>query len=381
MSITPVKAGGHRFPNGGYLVRYRDDRNATLRKTFATKKEAVDFEAKVRTDIREGRFTNAKLASTPFRLVAEDWFEAMSAKRRPKTVAGYRSILDVHLLPAFGHRPIGRVKANEIEKVLADVKPGTQRNVLNVLSPIFKQAIKAGMIQTNPCSLVDLPTIQRKEMLFLTPEQVGQLADEITPHYRTLILTAAYTGMRAGELAALRVKNVDPLRARISVKESVADVGGRLHYGQPKTAKGNREIGVPRFLVDLLTVQMASKSGDDLLFTGPNGAPLRHSNYYQRHFRPTVMKLVADGVWPAELTSLRFHDLRHTCASILIDQGVHPKLIADRLGHASIAITMDRYGHRFADKEDAIAATLDDVFANRKLEGDTGGSVTELQRG
>lgn len=347
-----------RFPNGGWLVRYRDPDNRTLRKTFELRQQALDFQASVRTDQRRGEYIDDREARTPFSEVADDWYATVAPRLRPKTKAGYASIMKVHLLPTLGRRPISRITAADIERLLGSlgVRAGTERNVLRVLNPIMKHAIKARMIKENPCSSVSARRSDGQEMHFLTPEQVRSLADEITLHYRTLILTAAYTGIRAGELAALRVRNVDLLHARVIVKESVADVGGQLHYGPTKNKKG-RAVALPSFLVDLLVEQTAGKGPGDLVFTGPNGAPLRHGNYYQRHFKPAVRRAL-----PEDLHDLRFHDLRHTAAAIMIDQKVHPKSISDRLGHSSIAITMDRYGHRFPNQEDDIAEALDAVF-------------------
>jgi integrase len=112
----------------------------------------------------------------------------------------------------------------------------------------------------------------------------------------------------------------------------------------------------------MLEEAMAGRGPDDLVLTGPTGAPLRHSTYYQRHYKPAVAKLVRDGVWPEKLAALRFHDLRHSHAAILIGENVHPKVIADRLGHTSISTTLDIYGHLFPEQETALAAKLDEVF-------------------
>ena len=363
-----------RFPKGGWVVRYRDAENATLRRTFETRQEALDFQAAVRTDKNRGDFINPRRAAKPFRDVAEDWYATAAPRLRPKTAAGYRSVLDTHLLPALGPQPIGRIRAAAIERLIAglNVSPGTQRNVLRVLSPIMRHAIKADLIRVNPCSMVELPKVHRTEMLFLTAKQVAAVAEELTPVYRTLVLTAACTGMRAGELSALRVKRLDLMRGKIMVAESVADVGGHLYYGPPKSGKA-RTIALPPFLVQLLAVQTAGKGPEDFVFTGPNGAPLRHGNYYARHFKPAVRRAL-----PAHLHALRFHDLRHTCASLLIAQGVHPKAVAERLGHGSVAITMDRYGHLYDDHEEPIVAGLQETFQRAIASGAKEATITPL---
>jgi integrase len=352
-----------RFPDGAWMVRYRDPHNATRRKTFATKEAALDFQASIRTDTRRGDYLDPKRASTTFAEVANAWRATLGTTRRPKTVAGYEQILDRHLLPEFGMRSVGRITTSDIEDfLLASVPAGSRKNVHNVMNEVCKRALKSQMLKVNPCVGVTLPKVARREMLALDESQVLQLAETITPWYRTLVLAAAYTGMRRGELEALRVRNVDLLGSRVLVRESVAQVNRELIYGPPKTEKGKRELSVPRFLLELLEDAMAGKGPDDFVLTGQAGGPLRHSTYYQRHYRPAVAQLVRDGVWPEQLAALRFHDLRHTHASILIRENVHPKVIADRLGHTSISTTLDIYGHLFPEQETALAAKLDEVF-------------------
>ncbi len=353
-----------RFPKGGWLVRYRDEHGATLRRTLETKEKALDFWGEHRTDKRRGEFINPSDANTSFAEVAEDWFVTESHKWKPKTRAGYRQILDKHLLPELGSYPVGRINRAIVKRLLAKLaergaKPGTQRNILRVLSPVMQHAIDANMIRANPAARIKIAGMGGKqEMPVLTADQIATLVDEIGPQYGTLVLTAAYTGIRAGELAALRVRNVDLLHRKVTVAESVAEVASELHYGPPKNGKV-RTIGIPRFLAELLAEQVIGKEPGDLVFTGPQGAPLRHGTYYGKHFKPTVKRLVRSGELPREI---RFHDLRHTAAAILIRQGVHPKAISDRLGHSSIAITMDLYGHLYDDQQTDIAKKLEKVY-------------------
>jgi len=218
------------------------------------------------------------------------------------------------------------------------------------------------MIRTSPTRArtvrTAVPKAERKEMLFLTAEQVDTLANATTPRYRTLVYLAACTGMRAGECAALRVKHLDLLRGRVRVAETVADVGGKPHFGPPKNGRP-REIGLPALLVDMLAAYLADQPHDreDFVFPGTNGGPMRHANFYARHFKPAVRRVL-----PEHLHGLRFHDLRHTCASLLIANGEHPKAVQERLGHSSIAITMDRYGHLFPDQEEALVERLDETL-------------------
>jgi integrase len=160
-------------------------------------------------------------------------------------------------------------------------------------------------------------------------------------------------------LVGLRVRNLDLLHGRMHVRESVSDVGGRLVYGPPKNGRG-RTVGLPRFLCGLLTEQLQGKGPDTFVFG--TDKPMRHGNFYRRAFRPAVQRLVASGAWPEGLARLRFHDLRHSAAALMIANGEHPKVIQERLGHASITITMDRYGKLYPDHDAEVAERLEDTF-------------------
>ncbi len=356
-----------RFPNGGWKVRYRDAENRSTQRTFETKEQALDFQASVRTDKQVGSFIAAKDAATLLRVVADGWLSHVDATTKPKTAFGYRRIVEFYIKPELGSRPIGKVTPADIKTFLAetDTAPSTQRNIRNVLNGIFIHAIDANMVKVNPVSRVKRPKVQRREMLFISPEQVRELADTIAPELRTWVLTAAYSGLRAGELVALKVGNVDTMKSRIRVKESTADVAGRLIPGPPKSEKSLRTVPIPRFLADLLAEQMAWKSQSEYVFTGANGGQFRHNQEYQKHFRPAVKKLVADGDWPSELSGLRFHDLRHTYASILAANGIPLTTASKLLGHSSVAITADIYTHMFEEQHDEVATMLDGVFATK----------------
>ena len=373
-------APSRRFPSGGWVVRYRDPDNRTLRRTFETRQQALDFQARVRTDKNRGEWIDPSLAKTPFRTMAETWY-ADTVDLRPKTRVGYRNILDHHLLPAFGAKAIAHVTPSAIRTYLAglDCSPGTKRNILRVLSPIMALAVDDGMVKANPVARIKTADTDAAspEVRVLTAEQVASLANEVGPHYRTLIWFAAYSGCRAGEIGALRVKDLDLLHRRVLVRESLSDVNGHLHFVAPKTKAGRRAVALPIFLVDLLVEEMAGKAPDDLVFPGPQGGPRRHGNFMRRIFRAAVKRLansLGHPEWPEEFAKVRFHDLRHTCASMLIAQGMQPLAVSRHLGHSSISITFDRYGHLFPNEQDKLSDALQAVYAQ-----DTG-TVTAAKR-
>ena len=199
-----------------------------------------------------------------------------------------------------------------------------------------------------------------EERVVLTAEQVRTLAERIPQHFRLLVYMAAYTGLRAGELAGLRRKDVDLLRGVVQVRQALKQLDPPV-FGGTKTGK-TRTVTLPKFLRAMLTDHLAGRipggaDADALVLTSPEGGIMRHGLFMRRVWYPTIKgdnKRKIKAALPTELHGLRFHDLRHTCASLLIAQGAHPKIIQERLGHASITTTMDRYGHLF----DGLDATL-----------------------
>jgi integrase len=210
-------------------------------------------------------------------------------------------------------------------------------------------AVDAGYLVVNPVVSVKVARSPDPEMLFLSAEEVENLVAAIREPYGTLVYLLAYGGLRWGEAAALRRKRCALLRSRIEVAESLSEARGMLHFGATKTYR-RRMVIIPGFLRELLAEHLAREVDDDpaaLVFTSPHGAPFRRQVWY---------KAIADSGLP---DGFRIHDLRHTCASLLIAQGAHPKAIQVHLGHSSISVTMDRYGHLFPSDMAALAEALD----------------------
>jgi integrase len=350
-------------------------------RNFKTKGDATrHVQAQEGAKVR-GDYMDPKMARTPFAAVAEEWY-ATTADQREKTRVGYRSILDYHLLPAFGAVAIAQIDAGTVDVYLAGIQaaPGTRLNVLRVLGAVMRHAVKRRFIPRNPVADAKRPRVPRpnaETMPFLTAKQVQELADEVGDRHRTMVLFAVYTGMRAGEIAGLCVRNLDLMRGTAKVEQAVSDVNGRLVLERPKTDSSIRTVTLPRFLVDALMEQVAGKGPNEFVFGGER--PLRYGNWYARTFRPAVERLVARGDWPERFDDderpLRFHDLRHTAAALMIANGEHPKAVQHRLGHSSIAITMDRYGKLYPDAEEALAARLDAMYQEAMASSAEGRSV------
>ncbi len=249
--------------------------------------------------------------------------------------------------------------------------PSTVRAIYNALAAVMAQAETDRLITRTPCLGIKLPADgQGVEMRFLAPDQVATLAEAITGRYQAAVLAAAYTGIRAGELWALRPARLDLLRGELEVVESVYEVGGRLATGPTKTRQ-RRVVAVPRFLAQALGEHMGKHSpGAAFVFTSTEGGQVRHRNFMRRHFTPAT---VAMG-----LAGLRWHDLRHTCAAMLIAQGHSLHEVKEQLGHSSIRVTSDRYGHLYPEARQAMAASLDSLYSLSRVHSVSIGQVLAL---
>jgi len=192
-------------------------------------------------------------------------------------------------------------------------------------------------------------------MRYLAPGEVSRLADAIDPRYRAVVLLGAYGGLRAGELFGLRVPRLDLPGQRLDIVEQVVEVSGKLHFGPPKTKAGRRSVPLPVVVCDALSEHLRQWPSDDLVFTAPDGGPVRLASWRSRFFKRAVD---AAGVAP-----LRVHDLRHTAVSLWIAAGASPREIASRAGHTSVSIVLDRYGRLLPGSETRVNDELDRLAA------------------
>lgn len=374
--IRPIYERGLRGqPHGGkpigYEVRYRDaDGRQRTKGGFRRKRDAEAFAVDVESSRQQGTLIPHGRASVRLDEVAAAWLESIESRRKPKTVEGYERLLHVHVLPAFGSRRVGTITYADVDRFVRSVealgrRPGTVRNAFYVLKMVLDYAIRDGILRVNPCRDIDLPSPQSPEMLFLTGGQVRTLASAIDERwaalgpYGLLVDTAAFTGLRAGELAALRMSSLDLRRGTVRVVSSASIVRGRRVEGPPKSRAGRRTVIVNRALCDSLRSHLGDRllDRDALVFTEADGTPLKFGSFYSQRFKPAVR-----AVLPEHLHRLRFHDLRHTYASLLVEQGAHPKEMAELMGHSSVHITLDRYSHVMPRMTSALADRMDHAY-------------------
>jgi integrase len=342
-----------------WRARYRSPDGQERSKSFIRKVDAEQFLAQVEVDKARGTWIDPDLATLPLREWDDRWLRS-TTHLKPKTRAGYESMLQARLLPALGSAPIGDIRPIDVREWLSRMQArglsaSSCRQAYHLLSAIMRAAVEDGRIVSSPCSGVRLPRLPQVEMAYLSPEQLRALLRLVDPQYQLLVEVLAFGGLRFGEAAALRRGRCDLLRSRLMIAESLSDVSGTLHFGPPKTHQ-HRAVTVPRFLRDRIAEQLAGMDDDTtLVFQAPGGGPLRYSNFARRVWKPALIK--------AELPDMGLHALRHTCAALLIAQGAHPKAIQSHLGHRSITTTLDRYGHLFEDEHEKLAERIDAAYA------------------
>ena len=228
--------GSVRRPrNGrGWEARYRSPDGRQRSKIFRTKRDADRFLARVDTAMQRGDWHDPQLAKVPFDKYAAEWL-ASTKHLRPGTRANVQSRLRRHILPAFGSYPLGAIQPAAVRSWVAELSDtglaaATVNATYRTFARIMTMAEIDGLIARSPCIGVSLAKeTSRQEMRFIDHAQVAHLAEAIHPRYRALIFTAAYTGLRWGELAALRVDRINFLRGTLSVVEALTEVNGHVH--------------------------------------------------------------------------------------------------------------------------------------------------------
>jgi len=300
------------------------------------------------------------------------WLERKAPSVRPRTADSYRLIVQHHLIPAWGRLQLRKLAPENVERLYADLRrrgysSKSIANVHGLAHEAFQQAARWRRIPLNPVDLVDPPRVERREMQALTPEQArAVLAAVAGDPLEALYRLALSSGIRQGELLALRWGAVDLVAGTVRI---VATLEQRRNHApviaEPKTASSRRKIDLGETTVEALRkhrtaeIEGALAAGrsyklDGFVFSRPDGRPLSESIVRKSWLRIRT-QVGAENV--------RFHDLRHSCASLHLTMGVHPKLVQELLGHADIAITLRTYSHVLPGMHRQAARAMDELLA------------------
>jgi integrase len=271
---------------------------------------------------------------------------------RPVTLASYTGLIRLHVLPTLGHVRLARLTPGQVQSLLnkkaSGLSPRSVEYLRSVLRQALNHAVRWGLVTRNVAALTDRPRPVHREVRPLNAEQAQHfLAHVRGDRLEALYVLALTTGMRQGELLGLRWEDVDLAHGFLHVRRSLARIGGEFLLSQPKTGGSVRKLGpLPATLTETLRAHRARQTVEQLaaptwnewglVFTTPTGSPL-HSKSVTGAFQAHVAA--------AGLPRQRFHDLRHGCASLLMAQGVHPRVVMEVLGHSTISTTMNVYSH------------------------------------
>jgi integrase len=352
-----------RLGSGRFQARYRVRRVEHLApRTFPTKREAHAFLAATRTDIERGGWVNVDAGRVALNEYAERWLRERPLLR-PRTRELYEGLLRLHVLPTLGPLVLSDLKPALIRAwhagLLSGPRPGasTAAKSYRLLRSILATAVDDEVILKNPCRVRGAGVEHPQERPIATIEQVYALADAIEPRYRALVLTAAFTALRLGELRALKRQHLDLLHATVHVAGQLQELkDGTLVLAPPKTAASVRTVSIPAVLIPELEEQLAHLAApgfDGFVFPGTKDQPFRRASLYTAWRRATR----AVGV-----DELHFHDLRHTGATLAAATGATTKELMARMGHASPRAALI-YQHATQERDQAIARALSDAIA------------------
>lgn len=361
-----------------WRARYVDENGKEHAKGFGRKIDAQSWLNKQVSDQVTGTWTDPQLSSITFGTIAERWF-ATKATKAPKTVAGYRSLLDTVVLPQWEAVPLRDMRFDDLQVWITGLSvdgsirfegkglsASRVRQAHQLVGAVLRFAVKAKHLAVNPADGIDLPSLPETDQRYLTHELLHRVA-VAAGRLRTLILVLGYCGLRFGEAAALTVANVDTKAKRIHVRRSVTYVPGKGLVEGPTKGKQSRTVPVPEFLAKLLKTELAGRGEKDLVFPSARGGGWLTLGQGRYAFQKATGAV--DGC-----EGVRLHDLRHTCASLAIKSGANIKVVQKLLGHKSAVLTLDRYGHLFPDDLDAVADAFDtasQIYCGRSADGPT----------
>ncbi len=274
---------------------------------------------------------------------------------RERTYIRYCELMKVHVIPTLGNVKLQKLSPQQLQRLYKTKldegsAPQTVKHIHRVLHRALNGALRWGLVGRNVCDAVDPPRVPKKEMAVLNVEQALQfLAAAKDDPLEALYVLALTSGLRQGELIGIQWRDLDLVKGKLQVRRTVAYVPKKgLTISEPKTAKSRRSVHLTTLAINALKqhrirqkeVRLAAGSvwvGEDWVFCNSVGKPVDGSNLLRRSFRPLLAR--------AGLPAIRFHDLRHSSATLLLSLGVHPKIVSEILGHSQVSLTLDTYSH------------------------------------
>lgn len=342
--------------SGRWRARYRDRNGGQHSRRFSRKVDAQRWIDDVTTELTTGSWTDPRRSRLPVVEWVQQWFEG-KVDLAETSRARLRGIVRGQIVEKWAGVALIDLEHAKVQQWVSELtesglSPRSVKKVVGVLSSACDAAVRDRRIAVNPCAGVVFPRPGPSDKVFLTPEQVEELAGESGRRGSLIVYTLAYCGLRWGELAGLRVEDIDTLRRRLKIRQTIVDVDGKLVVKPPKDFEV-RSVPVPRFLIEQLVEHIAGRPREALVFTSAKGQALRNNNERRRWFDQA-----AGAIGEPDLTP---HGLRHTAASIAISSGASVLAVQRMLGHSSAKVTLDVYSQLFDTDLDALGEKLDGV--------------------
>jgi len=334
-----------------------------------TKAEAKRVGRLLLNELEAGTFIEASDLTVAEYL--ESWLaDVVRHQVSARTQDRYASIVACHLTPRLGVTKLSALRPHHVQRCYSDLldaglSPASVHKVHVVLHSALRSAVRTRLIARNPCDDLVLPRIRTPEIKALTDEEIGAMlkAAEGT-RVAVPLLVLVSLGVRRGELLGLQWGDVDLEAHALSVRRALEESSAGVHLKQPKTVRSSRTIALPASTVDALRVHHAARQRArlaagaefnrlDLVFPGPDGEP----------WRPSTFAAACRRVFKKAGLTCRLHDLRHTHATMLLCQGVHPKVVQERLGHANVSTTLNIYSHVAPNMQQEAAEKIDEALA------------------
>lgn len=387
-----------------WQVRWRDTSGKQRKENFDKRADAETRAATVKADLDRGLYVDPAAGRESFRAVAERW--RASAVHRPSTATRVERALRLHIYPTFGDRPLSSIRPSEIRAWVKDRAEALSHNTLRTtyayLVTVLRTAVHDGILAKNPCEGVKLPEARRREIVPLHPDAVRALVDAAPDRYQALILFAAASGLRQGEVLGLEVERVDFLRRTVRVEQQlIGPDDGEPFLGEPKTHESYRTVPLAKSAVDALASHLKAHPArpvdiEDrtdprkprrrkarLIFPNERREAVRRSSWartwgrmaerankaldeqYAAAHAQWVRVGKPEGAEPERVRvpeGASMHDLRHFYASLLIRHREDVKTVQMRLGHSKPSITLDTYTHLWPRQEDTTRDAVEAVF-------------------
>lgn len=396
----------HGKPVIDFYDQHGKRRLKTLRKGIS-KKDARRELRRIEQEVERGTYL-PKANIPAFKDLAEDWLKYKKPNIRHSTYEQYRGHVENHLTPYFGSTPITRINFNSVEGFMAhatdqEMNPATLKKLLITLGGIFRYAVVKRVCEYNPVREIEKPkSLNQKKVDFLNLAEIRNLLKHaerpekkdpipingakkkkkmgrkakmdpiVSKGFKTLLTLSIMSGLRQGEALGLKWTDIDWFNCQVHVQRTFNH--GR--FFAPKSKASNRSVDLgPTVIKQLKEWKIMCPANDmDLVFPNRVGKPIDARNLFQRDFEAALRR--------AGLRKIRWHDLRHTFAALLIDQGEHPKYIQTQMGHSSINVTMDTYGHLMNPVNKQASARLDQtVFQENGDKMETNGKNEKIENG